>query len=118
MKLSLVFISNKDDMYYFKVNNHHELTSKYNTNDDEYYPFFKGSNNEYILKVKSKYIDSNNDLEKGQILEAEVKLKEFLLKDKANSITTYSRYPSPIKGFRTSSLKDIMLVFFKNYLKK
>ena len=113
MKLSLVLISNKDEMYYFKVNNHHELTSKYNTNDDRYYPFFNGSNDEYILKVKSKYIDSDNDLEKGQILEAEVKLKEFVLKDKANPITTHSRYPSPVKGFRSPLFKGYYVSFFK-----
>ena len=113
MKLSLVFISKKDEIYQFKVNNPNELTSKFNTNDDIYYPFFKGSDNEYILKVKSKYVDSNDDFEKGQIIEAEVKLKEFLLKDKINPITTNSRYPSPVKGFRSPLFKGYYVSFFK-----
>jgi hypothetical protein len=79
--------------------------------------------NEYInpcpaIRNKQKtYLEPLTEFEnitlEGQILEAEVKLKEFLLNDKANPITTHSRYPSPINGFRTSSFEGYYVSLFK-----
>ena len=81
-KLNLKYTSFKEDCYYFIVNNPDVLTAEYKEyeTDGQYYPFFKGSNGDMILKIKGKYITELDN--KIAPFYASVHLKDFKLMDK------------------------------------
>ena len=58
-KLNLKYLTKKEDDYYFKINEPEEFlkSQEYVEGTDSYYPFFKSKNSDdYLLKVKSKYL--------------------------------------------------------------
>ena len=78
-KLDLKFISVKDDAYYFKMLDPKKFLKKheYAEGAESYYPFFKGKDSDdYILKVKSKYVEEEA-INKEEEFVAIVSLKDF-----------------------------------------
>ena len=78
-KLNLEYISAKDDAYYFKMIEPEKFLKKheYVEGSESYYPFFKGKDSDdYILKVKSKYLN-DEAINKEEEFVAKVSLKDF-----------------------------------------
>ena len=66
-KLNLKYITEKEGDYYFKINEPEEFLKKqeYKEGTDQYYPFWKSrDSDDYLLKVKSKYIPENGIYDK------------------------------------------------------
>ena len=83
-KLNLKYLSTKDNNHYFVVNNSDVLTAEYHNFevDHKYYPFFKGSNDDIILKIEDKYLTESN-IPKDSPRDALIHVKDFRLQDKA-----------------------------------
>jgi radical SAM superfamily enzyme YgiQ (UPF0313 family) len=82
-KLNLKFLTKKDEDYYFKINEPEEFlkSQEYVEGSDSYYPFFKSKDSDdYLLKVKAKYVkkEFNNDT----AFDAFVLLKAFKMQSR------------------------------------
>ena len=93
-KLNLKYISSKDNCHYFVVNNSEVSTEEYHNYEvdhNKYYPFFKGSQGEIILKIKDKYLDESS-IDKESPRDATIHMKDFRLQDKVTKKLKYGLF--------------------------
>ena len=82
-KLNLKFLTKKDEDYYFKINEPEEFlkSQEYTEGSESYYPFFKSKDSDdYLLKVKSKYV--KKEFNRDTAFDAFVLLKSFKMQSR------------------------------------
>ena len=98
-KLNLKYLTKKEDDYYFKINEPEEFlkSQEYVEGSDSYYPYFKSKNSDdYLLKVKSKYL-SELDVNKESPFNAEITLKAFKMQGRDKKLK-YGYYVNNFKN--------------------